>query len=344
MNPFGGMPLFGDLARLLGNQGPVNWEIARQMARWLSTQGATESNVDPLVRVKFEELYRIAAMHVAEATGFVVVDSPVRVLTRSAWAAEALDSWQPLMERLARSLSPDASGSPPDEAPVGPEALMQNLAQSLSPMLLGLQSGSMVGHLAQQSLGTYDLPLPRQDRDLVVVAANVDAFAEEWSLEADDARMFVAVVEGIQHAVFSIEHVRSRFIEMVNEYVSGFRPDASALESRMGSIDPTDMEALQEAFGDPEALLGAMSSPEQEQSAARLSAAVAALGRVRRSRHRRHCRPVGGQPESAGRSPKATPCRQGAGRALRRAALRPRGIQIADRDRGGFRGRRGRAG
>lgn len=277
MNPFGGMPLFGDLARLLGNQGPVNWEIARQMARWLSTQGASETNVDPLVRVRYEELYRIASMHVAETTGFVLADDPVRVLTRSVWASEALDSWQPLMERLAAALSPSDGGSEAEETPAGPEALMQNLAQSLSPMLLGLQSGSMVGHLAQQSLGTYDLPLPRQDRDLVVVAANVDAFAEEWSLEVDDARMFVAVVETVHHAVFSIDHVRARFTEMVEEYVSGFRPDTSALESRIGNIDPTDMEALQAAFGDPEALLGAMSSPEQTRTAGQLSAAVAAL-------------------------------------------------------------------
>lgn len=278
MNPFGGIPLFGDLGRLLGNQGPVNWEIARQMARWLATQGATETNIDPLVRVRYEELYRIAAMHVAEATGLVVADSPVRVLTRSMWASEALDSWQPLMERLAQALSRGEDlGTSAEEPAVGPDALMQNLAQSLSPMLLGLQSGSMVGHLAQQSLGTYDLPLPRENRDLVVVPPNVDAFAEEWSLGLDDARMFVAVTETAQHAVLSIDHVRARFIELIGEYVSGFRPDTTALEDRIGSIDPTDMEALQSAFGDPEALLGAMSSPEQEQSASRLSAAVAAL-------------------------------------------------------------------
>ena len=288
INPFGGIPLFGDLARLLGNQGPVNWEIARQMARWLATQGTTEANVDPMVRVRYEELYRIAAMHVAEATGLVVADSPVRVLTRSMWASEALDSWQPLMERLAEALSRDegagasdagtsGAGTSVEEPPAGPDALMQNLAQSLSPMLLGLQSGSMVGHLAQKSLGTYDLPLPRENRDLVVVPANVDAFAEEWSLGLDDARMFVAVTETAEHAVLSIDHVRARFIELIGEYVSGFRPDTTALEDRIGAIDPTDMEALQSAFGDPEALLGAMSSPEQEQAASRLSAAVAAL-------------------------------------------------------------------
>lgn len=279
-NPFGGLPIFGDLARMLSTQGPVNWEVARQMARWLSTSGQPEANVDPLVRVRYEELYRIAEMHVAEATGLQPARGGAsrRVLTRSEWAAATLSEWQPLLENLAASLAPQASPISDDLAGTpGAEELMQGLAQSLSPLLLGMQAGSMVGHLAQKAFGMYDLPVPRRSADLFVVAANVDEFAAEWSLEEDDARLFIAVIELTHHTVMTREPVRARFDELVSSYVSGFEPDPSTLEDRLAGVDPSDMEALQSALGDPEALLGAMQTPAQRVVAERLAAAAAAL-------------------------------------------------------------------
>lgn len=279
-DPFGGIPLFGDLARMLSTQGPVNWEVARQMARWLSTEGQPEANVDPLVRVRYEELYRIAEMHVTEQTGLQLARgaASLRVLTRSEWAAATLSEWQPLLERLASSLAPAATPLTDELAATpGAEELMQGLAQSLSPLLLGMQSGSMVGHLARQSFGMYDLPVPRRSSELFVVSTNVDEFAEEWSLEQDDARLFVAVIELTHHTVMTREPVRARFDELVSEYVSGFKPDPSTLEDRLSGVDPSDMDALQSAFGDPEALLGAMQTPEQRVVAERLAAAGAAL-------------------------------------------------------------------
>ena len=273
------MPLFGDLARLLSTQGPVNWDVARQMARWLSTSGQPETNVDPLVRVRYEELYRIAEMRVAEATGIQLSPgaTALRVLTRSEWAAGTLSDWQPLLQNLATSLTPGAPTADDTGESQAADELMAGLAQSLSPLLLGLQSGSMVGHLTQQAFGTYDLPVPRQAGDLVVVPVNVDEFAEEWSLELDDARLFVAVTELAHHTVMSRPAVRGRFDELVTSYVSGFEPDPSSLENQLVGVDPSDMEALQSALGDPEALLGAMQTPAQREIATRLAAAGVAL-------------------------------------------------------------------
>ena len=53
--------------------------------------------------------------------------------------------------------------------------------------------------------------------------------------------------------------------------------DLSTLEDRLVGVDPSDMDALQSALGDPEALLGAMQTPAQRLLAERLAAAAAAL-------------------------------------------------------------------
>ena len=68
-DPFGGLPLFGDLARALAGQGPLNWDAARQFAQLGATSGRVEHNVDPLLRSSYTELARIAGMHVLDVTG-----------------------------------------------------------------------------------------------------------------------------------------------------------------------------------------------------------------------------------------------------------------------------------
>ena len=291
-NPFEGIPIFGDLARLFTSQGPVNWDVARQIGGWVANEGKPEGNVDPPLRIRLEELARVADLHVADASGLSTSTTGRGVTVRPAGRAETalttLDAYRPLLERLAASLGTvtigdlDEPGEPGD--PGGPDAagpgadLMGSLAQIMSPMLLGVQSGFMVGYLARQMLDQYDLPIPRRPSDeLILVAPNVDSFAEDWSLPADDVRLWVCLHAVAHHAVMGRPHVRARLEQLLGDYVSGFRPDAGSLEARLGSLDPADPTSWQEAMGDPEALLGAMQTDEQRQLLPRLEALTAAI-------------------------------------------------------------------
>jgi len=67
-NPFENLPMFGDLARALAGQGPLNWDAARQFAALAANGGATEPNIDPTVRIKLAELAQIAQLHVRDLT------------------------------------------------------------------------------------------------------------------------------------------------------------------------------------------------------------------------------------------------------------------------------------
>src|SRR3954467_13010010 len=108
-NPFDHLPIFGDLAKLFSDQGPVSWDVARQIAVMLATEGRPENNVDPIVRMKFEELGRIAEMHVAEATGLTPAPSrgllQITPVGRGTWAQRGLDAYRPILEKLATSLN-----------------------------------------------------------------------------------------------------------------------------------------------------------------------------------------------------------------------------------------------
>jgi putative hydrolase len=283
-DPLGGIPFLGDLARMMGGQGPVSWETARQVAVAVATEGRQEPNVDPSVRFAWAELARIAELHVQGSTGLetMVGGRPTEVVpvTPGVLAIRTLDAYRPLLEQLAASLGSAPPILPDDET--SPEAAMlAPLLGLLQPAMLGLSVGGMVGHLAHRAFGQYDLPLPRpQHHELLVVPATVDAFGRDWSLPADDLRLWVCLQELTTHAVVSIPHVHDTLQELLVAYAAGFRPDPSALMGRfenldLGAADP--MAQMQQLFGDPELLLGAIRSPAQESILPRLDALVAVV-------------------------------------------------------------------
>ena len=274
--PFAGGPfgdLMRDLARLLASPGPVNWEIARQMATWAATEGQPEQNVDPVARVRLEELIRVAELHVAEATGLAVSSSgvlSVRAVSPSEWALRTLEAWKPRLEALATRMNSAITPGAAEDLPTAegdPMAqLLSNLPQVLGPFLFGLQAGSMVGQLATRAMGQYDLPIPRPPSDELLMVPNaIDAFASDWSLPADDARLWICLRETVNHAALSRPHVRARLDELIDAYVAAFDPNPAMLEERLGEIDPTNMTAMQELLGDPETLLGEMENDQQRQ-------------------------------------------------------------------------------
>ncbi|MBX3313186.1 MAG: zinc-dependent metalloprotease [Actinobacteria bacterium] len=289
-NPFEGMPFFGDLLKMLGTQGPVQWDGARQLALSIATDGGSEPNVDPMERIRFEQLARVAEMHVTRATDLPVSSSgalTVTPVTRTQWVLATLDAYRPLVERMATALHPptpnpgEAVHPAADELDGDPtEAWLGQIMGLLSPMLLGMTTGSLVGHLATRSFGLYDLPIPRPASDDVsVVAANVDAFGKDWSLDGDDLRLWVCLDQIAHHAVLRVPHVRARLEGLLHEYAGAFESDPDALGSKLADldVDPTGgdpMARFQELMGDPEVVLGAVRSARQQELLPQLEALV----------------------------------------------------------------------
>lgn len=278
-NPFEG--LFGELAKLLSSQGAVNFEVARQLSQWLATEGQPEPNPDPVERIRYEELVRVADLHVAEATGVStsVIGRPVTVnpVGRSEWALRTLEAYRPLFEGLAEGLAAAEQADEPADADVD-SPLMGGVTEVIGPLLLGIQAGSMVGHLSRRALGEYELPVPRPVSDeLVIVPINVTEFVTDWSLSHDDVRLWLCLSEITHHAVLGRPHVRARLDQLLRSYVTGFRPDPHAFQDKLGALDPTDPSSFQAVLGEPGELLGAMETPEQRLVLARIEALVAAL-------------------------------------------------------------------
>lgn len=284
--PFGGFPFFGDLSKILGGTTKGGADAARQLAVNIANEGKPEPNVEPEIRIEIEQLARVAELQVLEATGLSAPNGSITVTsaTKTQWAEAALGSYRPLIERLTTALS-DQSGftEPTDEEEVAEDpmaAMFSQIMSMLGPMMLSITAGSMIGHLAQKSLGTYDIPVPRNSTDILVIPANLDSFSNEWSLPAQDLRLWVCLHEITHHLVLGVPHVGRTINQMLLDYAAGFQTDPNALEQRLGQLDLTDpsaMQDLQTAFGDPETVLGMIQSPEQRAMMPRLKALTAVI-------------------------------------------------------------------
>ena len=269
--------------RILQSTGPVNWEVARQVAEQVALEGRPEPSIASADRTQLEELAHAAQTLVVGETGLTATfATTLAAVGPKGWVDLHLVALKPVLEALATTLGA-AMQQDVDEDPDAAEGLadlpglentpfaamaglpgMGNMMSMLAPALLGVQAGSMIGYLAQHALGRYDLPLPTSDApSLCFVVENIDTFESEWSLPRDDLRFYVALHEVVHAAARSVPWVRERLVELATQYVSSYEIDPSAFEAEFGMIDPQDPESMQRLTESPERVLGAMQSQRQ---------------------------------------------------------------------------------
>ena len=179
--------------------------------------------------------------------------------------AAAVPSSQDLSE-----LDPDAAG--------GLGGLLGQFALTLGPVFLGMQFGSAAGHLARRAFGQYALPLPwPESATLLLVPGNVARFADDWSLPLQEVQLWVCLRELTMHAVLTRPGVRASLATLLGDASAHAAAAQRSIVERLGD-GLTDPAALEDALGDPEALLSDLISPEQRNISSTLTAQTTAIG------------------------------------------------------------------
>ncbi len=293
-NPF--QSLLGDLMNMLGSNGPNQWEMTRSFALNVATGGTPEANVDPVQRIRLEQLARVAELNVTEATGLPVTPDGRRLtcvpVGRGDWTTRALESWRTLLTAMTPVAGPapsppaagdDRSSSDPlaGEDPMGGFTdLLGQWATAIGPMFFGLQVGSVVGHLSQRALGQYPLAIPWAPSDeLLLVTDNIATFAADWSLPEEEALLWVCARELASNSVLTRPAIRARMEELLAALAEASASASQDLTGRLGALGGPggpgggmDIESLQGMFGDPEALLGELLTPESRRTSDQLTA------------------------------------------------------------------------
>ncbi|MFN2390198.1 MAG: zinc-dependent metalloprotease [Actinomycetota bacterium] len=277
--PFGDVPLFREIQKLLSaGHGPVNLEIARQVGTAVAGGGSPSTRTDPTRAAALGAAVRAAEPVIAGYTRIPLTE-PARValVTRPEWVQTSLAGWRWLLDALATHLANQLQRSVQHEADEAAGGMGAILGQ-VTPLLLGMQAGTLLGHLARESLGRYDPWLPRaDDLRLFFVPHNIDEVLDEYSI---DAAIFTSWLAGRDTA----RHHLATNVGWIDRYFRGLLEAViDALEIDPGDLERKLMELQSEGMGDlqrgiaPHDLLPLVPTDRHRTASARLTAFVALL-------------------------------------------------------------------
>ena len=279
---------FADLMSWQG--GPVNWELAKNIARQTVAQKGDASVLEG-DRSKVIQALRLADLWLEDATEFPSGIRTSQAWSRSEWVEATLPVWSKLCDPIAARAVEAMSGLISDPAELsadlppemkailggfgGPSGL-GGMMRQIGGMMVGGQTGAAVGALAEEVVSSTDVGLPLGPAGTAaLLPAGVAAFGAGLSVDENEVRLFLALREAAHHRLF--EHVpwlRSRLLGAVEDYARGIKVDTSALREAMPQIDPSNPEAINEVLSGA-ALFQPDDTPEQKAALVRLETVLA---------------------------------------------------------------------
>ena len=275
------VPLFREIQRvLMSSSGPVNWELARQVGIASASWGTEDPAPSEEDRRGFDEAVRVAELQVAGFTGLEAPSDIPRVeaVRRGQWVQANIEGLRALLEPAAAKIGDAIAASQRDAVPEQAQAGVAQMLGQVSPLLLGAQVGTVLGTLAQQVLGQYDIAVPRPDGAgaLLFVVPNIARFEEEWSLDPIDFRTWIAIHEVTHRFEFARPWALARFRELIDDFTSTLTLDVEELQQRLASLDPSNPESMQEMLAGQDSLFGAVMDDEQRLKLRRIQAFMTA--------------------------------------------------------------------
>ncbi|HEY8114975.1 MAG TPA: zinc-dependent metalloprotease [Actinomycetota bacterium] len=275
------VPLFREIQRvLMSSSGPVNWELARQVGVASASWGTEDPAPSEEDRRGFDEAVRVAELQVAGFTGLEAPSDIPRVeaVRRGQWVQANIEGLRGLLEPAAAKIGDAIAAAQREAVPEQAQAGVAQVLGQLSPLLLGAQVGTVLGTLAQQVLGQYDIAVPRPDGAgaLLFVVPNIARFEKEWSLDPTDFRTWIAIHEVTHRFEFARPWALARFRELIDDFTSTLTLDVEELQQRLASLDASNPEGMQEMLAGQDSLFGAVMDDEQRLKLRRVQAFMTA--------------------------------------------------------------------
>jgi putative hydrolase len=297
--PFGGMgdpQQFADALRQFADMlswrgGPVNWDLAKNVARHAIVAAGDPSVLDAQRR-DITEAVRLADLWLDQATSFPSGIRKIEAWSRSEWLEATFGVWAKLFDPIAAKGVEAMSGMfNTDVTQLGddvPEEMKQALgalggAGGLGPMMrqmggamIGSQTGTALGELAREVIGSADIGLPLgPEGTAALLPAGVADFSQGLSVDAGEVRLFLALREAAHQRLFAhVPWLRAHLLGAVEQYASGITVDMARLQQASQDIDITNPDALREALAG-EGMFRPEDTPAQKAALSRLETALA---------------------------------------------------------------------
>ena len=315
--PGGGMG-FGDLgggdissalhrfADMLSWQGgPVNWDLAKDVAR--QAAAGDDPSIGPAERTAVTDAIRLAELWLDPTTSFPAATTSASAWSRAEWIEATLPTWTELVEPVASKVveafsgeltgglagglggagglagfglaglpggdgDSEATGPVPDMA-----APLLSMMRQMGGVMFGGQVGQALGTLSREVVSSTDVGLPLAGiGHAALIPAGIASFGEGLGVAPDEVRLFLALREAACHRLFAgVPWLRGRLVAALDDYSRGITIDTSRMQEALGSIDPTNPEALQDALTG--GLFEPENTPAQKAALARLETLLALI-------------------------------------------------------------------
>ncbi|MFB7746411.1 zinc-dependent metalloprotease [Streptomyces sp. NPDC056132] len=279
MNPNDLGAAFQQLGQMLSYEGgPVNWDMAKQIARQTVAQGTADGTKDesvgPAERAAVQEAVRLADLWLDDATSLPSGSTTAVAWSRAEWVEATQPAWKELVDPVAERVGAAMGGVLPEEmqAMAGP---LIGMMRSMGGAMFGQQIGQAVGTLAGEVVGSTDIGLPLGPAGkAALLPLNIEAFGKDLGVPKDEVRLYLALREAAHQRLFAhVPWLRSHLFGAVEGYARGIKVDTAKLEDAVGQLDVSNPEQLQEAL--QQGMFQPEDTPEQKAALARLETALA---------------------------------------------------------------------
>jgi putative hydrolase len=265
-----------------GSGGPLNWDLAKNIARHTVAEQGDPSVVDA-ERRQVTEALRLADLWLDEGTTLPAGIRTPQAWSRSEWIERTLPVWSticdPIATRMVESMGGALGGGLGGPIPEEMQAMagpLIGMVKQMAGAMVGGQAGQALGALAREVVGSSDIGLPlAPDGVGALLPAGVAAFGEGLELSTEEIRLYLALREAAHQRLFAhVPWLRAYVLGAVEDYARGITVDLSGIEQAVAGLDLSDPEALQRALGG-EISLHPEETPQQKAALARLETALA---------------------------------------------------------------------
>ncbi|MFF7334242.1 zinc-dependent metalloprotease [Streptomyces sp. NPDC008150] len=270
---------FQQLGQMLSYEGgPVNWDMAKQIARQTVAQGTSDgtkdASVGPAERSAVQEAVRLADHWLDDVTSLPSGAGSAVAWSRAEWVEATLPAWKELVDPVAERVGAAMGDVLPEEmqAMAGP---LIGMMRSMGGAMFGTQIGQAVGVLAGEVVGSTDVGLPLGPAGkAALLPLNIEAFGKDLGVPKDEVRLYLALREAAHQRLFAhVPWLRSHLFGAVEGYARGIAVDTAKLEDVVGQFDPQNPEQLQDAL--QQGMFQPEDTPQQKAALARLETALA---------------------------------------------------------------------
>lgn len=263
--------------------GESDWRFAHDVARQSAHAGGDPA-VTAAQAAKVRSVLSVADLWLDAATELPPAGGAHVAASRAEWVERTLPTWRAVADPIGMSVAQALSGvlehqldgEPPEAMAQLPGGMdLSRLVRKLGRLGFAMQVGQGAGTLAREVFGGTDTGLPLlTGNDLLLVPANVEAFAEGLDAELDEVWHFLAVREAATARLFThVPWLRAHLLGAVDAYARGIEIDAEQMEEAVSSIEVTDVEQLRNALS--AGIFAPHRTPDQERALVRLETALA---------------------------------------------------------------------